>query len=80
MPVFNNLKTLGIKSEEGRGWQAVPALLRNCPHLEYLIIEVNYKPWNYLTKHLLKMLVRLNILGNLIVFFMISGSLTQCDR
>jgi CBS domain-containing protein len=38
-PVFNNLKTLGIKSEEGRGWQAVPALLRNCPHLEYLIIE-----------------------------------------
>ncbi|KAG7566516.1 FBD domain [Arabidopsis suecica] len=39
MPVFNNLKTLGIKSDEGRGWQALPALLRNCPHLEFLIIE-----------------------------------------
>jgi hypothetical protein len=39
MPVFNNLKTLGLKSDEGRGWQAVPALLRNCPHLEFLIIE-----------------------------------------
>jgi len=44
MPVFNNLKTLGLKSDEGRGWQAVPALLRNCPHLEFLIIEVNYRP------------------------------------
>ncbi|XP_010504857.1 PREDICTED: F-box/LRR-repeat protein At3g58930-like [Camelina sativa] len=39
MLVFNNLKILGLKSEEGRGWQAVPALLRNCPHLEFLVIE-----------------------------------------
>ncbi|EOA23612.1 hypothetical protein CARUB_v10016812mg [Capsella rubella] len=39
MPVFNNLKILGLKSDEGRGWQAVPALLRNCPHLECLFIE-----------------------------------------
>ncbi|XP_010512120.1 PREDICTED: F-box/LRR-repeat protein At3g58930-like [Camelina sativa] len=39
MPVFKNLKMLGIESEEGRGWQAMPVLLRNCPHLETLIIE-----------------------------------------
>ncbi|CAH8269100.1 unnamed protein product [Arabidopsis lyrata] len=39
MPVFNNLKILGLKSDEGRGWQAVPSILRNCPHLEFLIIE-----------------------------------------
>jgi hypothetical protein len=40
MPVFNNVKTLGIKSDYDRGWQAVPALLRNCPHLETLTFEV----------------------------------------
>ncbi|XP_010417389.1 PREDICTED: F-box protein At3g03040-like [Camelina sativa] len=39
LPVFNNVKTLGIYSEEVRGWQAVPALLRNCPHLEILTFE-----------------------------------------
>ncbi|KFK37745.1 hypothetical protein AALP_AA3G024400 [Arabis alpina] len=39
MPVFNNLKFLYIKSDKSRGWQATPFLLRNCPHLEYLIIE-----------------------------------------
>ncbi|CAA7016730.1 unnamed protein product [Microthlaspi erraticum] len=39
MPVFNNLKTLCVTSEEGRGWQAMPVLLRNCPHLETLIFE-----------------------------------------
>ncbi|EOA30484.1 hypothetical protein CARUB_v10013608mg [Capsella rubella] len=39
MPVFNNVKTLGIKSDDDRGWQAVPALLRNCPHLEILTFE-----------------------------------------
>ena len=40
MPVFNNLKFLSVTSEEGRGWQAMPALLRNCPHLETIIIQV----------------------------------------
>ncbi|XP_010485636.1 PREDICTED: F-box/LRR-repeat protein At3g03030-like [Camelina sativa] len=39
MPVFNNIKTLGIKSDDDRGWQAVPALLRNCPNLEILNFE-----------------------------------------
>ncbi|CAL9224385.1 unnamed protein product [Arabidopsis halleri] len=38
MPVFKNLKSLTIKSEESRGWQAMPVLLRNCPHLETLLI------------------------------------------
>ncbi|CAN7128694.1 unnamed protein product [Brassica rapa subsp. narinosa] len=39
MPVFNNLESLTIRSDEVRGWQAMPALLRNCPHLETLVIE-----------------------------------------
>ncbi|ESQ44192.1 hypothetical protein EUTSA_v10006398mg [Eutrema salsugineum] len=39
MPVFNNLKLLAIYSDMDRGWQAMPGLLRNCPHLETLIIE-----------------------------------------
>nr|VDD12644.1 unnamed protein product [Brassica oleracea] len=39
MPVFNNLKFLSVTSEEGRGWQAMPALLRNYPHLETIIIQ-----------------------------------------
>ncbi|CAH8330115.1 unnamed protein product [Eruca vesicaria subsp. sativa] len=39
LPVFNNLKFLGITSEEGRGWQAMPALLKNCPRLETIILE-----------------------------------------
>ncbi|XP_010463747.1 PREDICTED: F-box protein At3g03040-like [Camelina sativa] len=39
MPVFNNVKRLVIKSHEGRGWQAMPVLLRNCPHLEVLVFE-----------------------------------------
>ncbi|KAL0719195.1 hypothetical protein Bca4012_068519 [Brassica carinata] len=39
LPVFNNLKSLAIKSNKERGWQAMPALLRNCPHLETLVIE-----------------------------------------
>ncbi|CAH8269097.1 unnamed protein product [Arabidopsis lyrata] len=39
MPVFNNLKLLSIWSDMNRGWQAMPVLLRNCPHLETLIIE-----------------------------------------
>ncbi|XP_020874195.1 putative F-box/LRR-repeat protein At4g13960 [Arabidopsis lyrata subsp. lyrata] len=39
LPVFNNLKSLTIKSEESRGWQAMPVLLRNCPHLETLVLE-----------------------------------------
>ncbi|CAN7074420.1 unnamed protein product [Brassica oleracea var. botrytis] len=37
--IFNNLKSLSIKSDKDRGWQAMPALLRNCPHLEILAIE-----------------------------------------
>ncbi|CAL9224386.1 unnamed protein product, partial [Arabidopsis halleri] len=39
MPVFKNLKSLSIKSEESRGWQAMPVLLRNSPHLETLVLE-----------------------------------------
>ncbi|CAA7038507.1 unnamed protein product [Microthlaspi erraticum] len=39
MPVFNNLKTLVIHGEGDRGWQAVPVLLRNSPHLQTLYIE-----------------------------------------
>ncbi|EOA26183.1 hypothetical protein CARUB_v10019621mg [Capsella rubella] len=39
LPVFKNLKILGLKSDEGRGWQAVPALLRNCPNLKFLVFE-----------------------------------------
>ncbi|CAN6813744.1 unnamed protein product [Brassica oleracea] len=39
LPVFNNLKFLGITSEEGRGWQAMPALLKNCPRLETIILR-----------------------------------------
>jgi len=40
MPLFNNLKSLTIESNERRGWQAMPVLLRNCPHLETLVLEV----------------------------------------
>ncbi|KAG2305967.1 hypothetical protein Bca52824_025715 [Brassica carinata] len=36
---FNNLKSLTIRSDEDRGWQAMPALLRNCPPLETLVIK-----------------------------------------
>ncbi|EOA19013.1 hypothetical protein CARUB_v10007671mg [Capsella rubella] len=36
LPVFKNLKSLTIKSNNSRGWQAMPALLRKCPHLETL--------------------------------------------
>ncbi|KAG7572370.1 F-box domain [Arabidopsis suecica] len=39
MPVFNKLKFLRIKSDKERGWQAMPVLLRNCPHLETLVLE-----------------------------------------
>ncbi|XP_020874866.1 F-box/LRR-repeat protein At5g38396-like isoform X2 [Arabidopsis lyrata subsp. lyrata] len=39
MPVFKKLKSLSIKSEESRGWQAMPVLLRNSPHLETLVLE-----------------------------------------
>ncbi|XP_019089478.1 PREDICTED: putative F-box protein At5g38390 [Camelina sativa] len=39
LPVFNNLKSLTITSNDNRGWQAMPALLRNCPHLETLVLE-----------------------------------------
>ncbi|XP_018442962.2 F-box protein At3g59000 [Raphanus sativus] len=39
MPVFNNLKSLAIESHECKGWQAMPALLRNCPHLETLVLQ-----------------------------------------
>ncbi|CAF2059520.1 unnamed protein product [Brassica oleracea var. botrytis] len=40
LPVFNNLKSLAIWSGEDRGWQAMPALLRNCPNLETLVIKI----------------------------------------
>ncbi|KFK40003.1 hypothetical protein AALP_AA3G317500 [Arabis alpina] len=39
MPVFNNLKHLRLRSAVNRGWQAMPVLLRNCPHLETLVHE-----------------------------------------
>ncbi|XP_010435739.1 PREDICTED: F-box/LRR-repeat protein At5g38396-like [Camelina sativa] len=39
MPVFNNLKSLTIKSDENHTWQAMPVLIRNCPHLETLVLE-----------------------------------------
>ncbi|WZZ66619.1 hypothetical protein YC2023_077989 [Brassica napus] len=39
LPVFNNLNSLAIRSDKDRGWQAMPALLRNCPHLETLVIK-----------------------------------------
>ncbi|XP_018443618.2 putative F-box protein At5g38390 [Raphanus sativus] len=39
MPVFNNLKSLAIRSDKDRGWQTMPTLLRNCPHLETLVIQ-----------------------------------------
>ena len=40
LPVFNNLNSLAIRSDKDRRWQAMPALLRNCPHLETLVIQV----------------------------------------
>ncbi|KFK35131.1 hypothetical protein AALP_AA5G241700 [Arabis alpina] len=39
VPVFNNLKILHILSSENRGWQAMPVLLKNCPHLELLVFD-----------------------------------------
>ncbi|XP_009104178.2 F-box protein At3g59000-like isoform X3 [Brassica rapa] len=39
LPVFNNLNSLAIRSDKDRRWQAMPALLRNCPHLETLVIQ-----------------------------------------
>ncbi|CAN6804171.1 unnamed protein product [Brassica oleracea] len=39
LPVFNNLNSLAIWSGGDRGWQAMPALLRNCPNLETLVIK-----------------------------------------
>ncbi|CAH8269105.1 unnamed protein product [Arabidopsis lyrata] len=39
VPLFNNLKTLGITSEEDRGWQAMPVILRKCPYIEFLLVE-----------------------------------------
>ncbi|KAF8110709.1 hypothetical protein N665_0079s0025 [Sinapis alba] len=39
MQVFKNLKSLRIKSDKKRGWKAMSVLLRNCPHLEILVLE-----------------------------------------
>ncbi|CAA0387330.1 unnamed protein product [Arabidopsis thaliana] len=39
MPVFNNLKLLSVKTAENEGWEGMPVLLRNCPHLETLVFE-----------------------------------------
>ncbi|XP_010450919.1 PREDICTED: F-box/LRR-repeat protein At5g38396-like [Camelina sativa] len=39
MPLFNNLKSLTIKSGENYTWQAMSVLIRNCPHLETLVLE-----------------------------------------
>lgn len=40
MPVFNNLTFLDIDTSMEIGWQAMPVLLRNCPHLDTLVITV----------------------------------------
>ncbi|XP_010436759.1 PREDICTED: F-box protein At3g59000-like [Camelina sativa] len=37
-PVFNNLTFLAILSHVDLGWQAMPVLLKNCPHLETLVL------------------------------------------
>ncbi|CAL9245837.1 unnamed protein product [Arabidopsis halleri] len=39
IPVFNNLKLLHVKTAANEGWQGMPVLLRNCPHLETLVFE-----------------------------------------
>ncbi|XP_018460639.2 F-box/LRR-repeat protein At1g48400 [Raphanus sativus] len=39
MPVFNNLLTLSIESDEAQGWQAMPLLLESCPNLHTLVIK-----------------------------------------
>ncbi|CAA7016739.1 unnamed protein product [Microthlaspi erraticum] len=38
MPVFNNLTFLDIDTSMDIGWQAMPVLLRNFPHLDTLVI------------------------------------------
>ncbi|CAA7038040.1 unnamed protein product [Microthlaspi erraticum] len=39
MPVFHNLLTLSIESNEEKGWQVLPLLLNNSPSLETLVIK-----------------------------------------
>ncbi|EOA18799.1 hypothetical protein CARUB_v10007413mg [Capsella rubella] len=39
LPMFKNLNSLTIKSDNKRGWQAMPVLLRKCPLLETLVFE-----------------------------------------
>ncbi|KAJ0234536.1 F-box domain-containing protein [Hirschfeldia incana] len=39
MPVFTNLLTLSIESDEAQGWQAMPLLLESCPNLHTLVIK-----------------------------------------
>ncbi|XP_010436887.1 PREDICTED: putative F-box/LRR-repeat protein At5g41840 [Camelina sativa] len=39
IPVFNNLIRLTIKTAPDVGWKSLPALLKNCPHLETLVFE-----------------------------------------
>lgn len=40
LPGFKNLKSLAVKSDKDCGWQAMPLLLRKCPRLETLVLEV----------------------------------------
>ncbi|XP_010434141.1 PREDICTED: F-box/LRR-repeat protein At1g48400-like [Camelina sativa] len=39
MPVFNNLLNLSIESNEDKGWQVMPLLLKSCPNLHALSIK-----------------------------------------
>ncbi|XP_019099951.1 PREDICTED: LOW QUALITY PROTEIN: putative F-box/LRR-repeat protein At3g58880 [Camelina sativa] len=39
MPVFNNLTFLDIESNMNILWKAMPVLLKNCPHLETLVMK-----------------------------------------
>jgi len=75
MPVFKNLKSLSIKSAENRGWQAMPVLLRNCPHLETLVLEVRITQFINLPN-----MYKISYFEFLIVTFMLSGSIAPCNR
>jgi|APAra0007618328_1042625.scaffolds.fasta_scaffold01307_6 hypothetical protein len=73
MPVFNNVKKLLIYSDEDRGWQAVPVLLRNCPRLETLIFEVGIQTMKLLGQSM-------QFILNPAVLFLLSGYRAPCDR
>ncbi|KAL0693442.1 hypothetical protein Bca4012_060622 [Brassica carinata] len=39
MPMFNNLVNLSIESNEQKGWQVMPLLLKSCPNLQTLVLK-----------------------------------------